>query len=320
MEEARSHLVSCISCYMFTDLPVEKPNFTCHKCKLVTLLEEKLQNLEERLATLKIIKEGEEFLDRAELSLHVTEREEIRSAPEETEEWRHVTQRSRRIRRQSAPILLRNQYQALTQENDEEIHQDKTLPTNSNLVRLQSPPGWRKKNVVKKKRRVVVMGDSLLRGTEAAICRPDITSREMCCLPGAKIKDVSDRISGLFRPTDDYPFLLLHVGTNDTARNDLETICRDFEDLGKKVKELGAQVVFSSILPVDGHGTRRWNKILQVNNWLRRWCRQQRFGFLDHGVNYLYDGLLARDGVHLTKTGKQVFGSRLATLVRRALN
>ncbi|XP_075208143.1 uncharacterized protein LOC142313042 [Anomaloglossus baeobatrachus] len=288
MEEARSHLVCCISCNMFTDLPVEQPNFTCQKCKLVSLLEEKLQSLEERISTLKTIKEGEEFLDRAEVSLQNTEREEICSAPEEPEEWKHVTQRSRRSGRQLAPIPLRNQYQALPDEKDDPPHQDKTLLTKNILESTQSPLGWRKKNVVeKKKRRVVVMGDSLLRGTEAAICRPDMTSREMCCLPGAKIKDVSDRISELLRPTDDYPFLLIHVGTNDTARNELETICSDFEDLGKKVKELGAQVVFSSILPADGNGTRRWNKILQVNNWLRRWCRQQRFGFLDHGLNYL---------------------------------
>ncbi|CAJ0941587.1 unnamed protein product, partial [Ranitomeya imitator] len=176
------------------------------------------------------------------------------------------------------------------------------------------------KSTAKKQRRVVVVGDSLLRGTEAAICRPDITAREVCCLPGAMIKDVTDRIPKLFSSKDVHPFLLIHVGTNDTARKDLPTICKDFEELGKKVKELDAQVVFSSILPVDGHGTRRWNRILDANNWLRRWCRQQGFGFLDHGVNYWYDGLLARDGLHLNKPGKHTFARRLATLIRRALN
>ncbi|CAJ0936766.1 unnamed protein product [Ranitomeya imitator] len=97
------------------------------------------------------------------------------------------------------------------------------------------------KSTAKKQRRVVVVGDSLLRGTEAAICRPDITAREVCCLPGAMIKDVTDRIPKLFSSKDVHPFLLIHVGTNDTARKDLPTICKDFEELGKKVKELDAQ-------------------------------------------------------------------------------
>ncbi|CAJ0925451.1 unnamed protein product, partial [Ranitomeya imitator] len=90
------------------------------------------------------------------------------------------------------------------------------------------------KSTAKKQRRVVVVGDSLLRGTEAAICRPDITAREVCCLPGAMIKDVTDRIPKLFSSKDVHPFLLIHVGTNDTARKDLPTICKDFEELGKK--------------------------------------------------------------------------------------
>ncbi|CAJ0967968.1 unnamed protein product [Ranitomeya imitator] len=49
------------------------------------------------------------------------------------------------------------------------------------------------------------------------------------------------RIPKLFSSKDVHPFLLIHVGTNDTARKDLPTICKDFEELGKKVKELDAQ-------------------------------------------------------------------------------
>jgi len=60
------------------------------------------------------------------------------------------------------------------------------------MVSTQEPLERRKRRVaVKKKRRVVVVGDSLLRGTEAAVCRPDLTAREVCCLPGARIKDVT---------------------------------------------------------------------------------------------------------------------------------
>ncbi|XP_043402448.1 uncharacterized protein LOC122465802 [Chelonia mydas] len=172
----------------------------------------------------------------------------------------------------------------------------------------------------KRRRRVVVVGDSLLRGTESSICRPDRENREVCCLPGAKIRNVTERLPRLIKPSDRYPFLLLHVGTNDTAKNDLERITADYVALGRRIKELEAQVVFSSILPVEGKGLGRDRRIVEVNEWLRRWCQREGFGFFDHGMVFHEGGVLGRDRLHLTKRGKSIFASRLANLVRRALN
>ncbi|KAK4822673.1 hypothetical protein QYF61_019040 [Mycteria americana] len=43
----------------------------------------------------------------------------------------------------------------------------------------------------RKRRRVIVVGDSLLKGTEGPICRTDPPLREFCCLPGARVKDIT---------------------------------------------------------------------------------------------------------------------------------
>ena len=51
-------------------------------------------------------------------------------------------------------------------------------------------------------------------------------------------------------PTDYYPLLLFHIGTSDTAVSKLNNIKRDYRELGAAVKNSGALVVFSSILPV----------------------------------------------------------------------
>ncbi|CAM5095700.1 unnamed protein product [Natator depressus] len=120
--------------------------------------------------------------------------------------------------------------------------------------------------------------------------------------------DVTERLQRLIKPSDRYPFLLLHVGTNDTAKNDLEQITADYVALGRRIKEFEVQVVFLSILPME------------VNEWLRRWCRREGFGFFDHGMVFQEGGVLGRDGLHLTKKEKSIFASRLANLVRRALN
>ncbi|XP_068784552.1 uncharacterized protein [Struthio camelus] len=170
-----------------------------------------------------------------------------------------------------------------------------------------------------KKRRVIVVGDSLLQRTEAPIYRPDLLSREVCCLPGARIRDVMERLPRLVHTSDYYPLLLFHVGANDT-KGKLETIKQDFRALGMVVKGLGAQVVFSSILAVRGKDGRSSRPIFQVNNWLRHCCWQQGFGFCDHGTLFEDQQLMGRDGIHLTKRGRRVFANRSASLVRRALN
>lgn len=49
---------------------------------------------------------------------------------------------------------------------------------------------------------------------------------------------------------------IIHVGMNNMTKI-LKTTSRDYQQLGMKVKELGAQVVFSSVLPMEGtHPTR----------------------------------------------------------------
>ena len=45
----------------------------------------------------------------------------------------------------------------------------------------------------RKKRRVLVVGDSTINKTEGAIYRRDPPLREVCCLPGARIKDITRR-------------------------------------------------------------------------------------------------------------------------------
>ncbi|CAJ0928434.1 unnamed protein product [Ranitomeya imitator] len=169
--------------------------------------------------------------------------------PPKADEWKHVTKRSKKTMEKSPTTQLKNRYQIFVEDED-------GTPKNEAIPASKKEKGTQQqvtaKSTAKKQRRVVVVGDSLLRGTEAAICRPDITAREVCCLPGAMIKDVTDKIPKLFSSKDVHPFLLIHVGTNDTARKDLPTICKDFEELGKKVKELDAQ---TGMAPGDGTGS-----------------------------------------------------------------
>lgn len=78
---------------------------------------------------------------------------------------------------------------------------------------------------------MLVADDSLLGGTEVPIYQPDRESQEVCCLPGAKVRDVSERVSQLVKSTDCYPLLLFHVGMNDTTSWNLGRISEDYRAL-----------------------------------------------------------------------------------------
>ena len=99
-----------------------------------------------------------------------------------------------------------------------------------------------------------------------------------------------------------------------------KAIKRDFRALGQLVKGSGAQVVFSSILPVAENDEGRNRKSQQSNTWLRAQCHQQNLVFFHHGSVYTTLGLLATGGVHLSQRGKRIFAQELAGLIERALN
>lgn len=79
---------------------------------------------------------------------------------------------------------------------------------------------WNTISSVKIERRVVVVGDLLLRGTKGPVCQPDPSHRDVCCLPRASIRDTSSRFPGVLWPTDYYSMLVVHVSSDeDDKRN-----------------------------------------------------------------------------------------------------
>ena len=94
----------------------------------------------------------------------------------------------------------------------------------------------------------------------------------------------------------------------------------DYKALGVQVKNTGVQVIFSSVLPVGGKMEARNRCIMHIHFWLCGWCWCEGFGFYDNGTFCEDYNLSGRDGVHLSRTGRAVFGSRPANLVRQASN
>jgi len=80
-------------------------------------------------------------------------------------------------------LPLRNRYGAL--ESEGQANEDVGEGPSGGLPRTSQSASCVTTASTKKKRRVIVIGDSLLRGMDSPICRPDPSHREVCCLPGA---------------------------------------------------------------------------------------------------------------------------------------
>ncbi|KAF7242642.1 Multiple epidermal growth factor-like domains protein 6, partial [Varanus komodoensis] len=76
--------------------------------------------------------------------------------------------------------------------------------------------------------------------------------------------------SVLFAPGGHQLLLVIHMGTNDVARQGVGSITRDFEALRKKLRDLKAQVAFSSVLPVSGFGPGRDRRVAKTWMNVRR--------------------------------------------------
>lgn len=111
-------------------------------------------------------------------------------------------------------IHLQNSFTTLKAEGKPDV------PTSQ----ASGPPNPKPCKATRKKWWVIVMGDSLLHGTEASICQPDLSTTEVCCLPEAQIRDTVDGPPQLVQPSDYYPLLLLHMGINDTAKGKIKTV------------------------------------------------------------------------------------------------
>ncbi|KAK4825248.1 hypothetical protein QYF61_025647 [Mycteria americana] len=104
-------------------------------------------------------------------------------------------------------------------------------------------------------------------GLETTVYQPDLLSREVFCLPGIWIGDIVERLPKLVQTYDCYLLLFFHVGTNDSARGNLESIKTDYRVLEVILRDMGAQVLFlilqgrggTSTTLVPAGGTTLWD-------------------------------------------------------------
>ena len=72
------------------------------------------------------------------------------------------------------------------------------------------------------------------------MCRLDPLHREVCCLPGARVKDVRKKLLSLVQPSGFYRLLLFQVGSDDNRKKFPKDYEKGLQSLGVTGKGFGS--------------------------------------------------------------------------------
>ena len=128
-----------------------------------------------------------------------------------------------------------------------------------------------KKEKVRIDSKQLLVGDSIIRGVkfeENGVVR---------CLPGATASRDRRRILNIVRQAkqEREVDVIVHLGTNDLACNEVSKVKEAFHTLGKNIPEVAPNVSFSAVLPVHNVQHERKMRIKEFIVWLGEWCLNQ---------------------------------------------
>ena len=147
-------------------------------------------------------------------------------------------------------LQLQNRFTILEVEEESHVPPSKgSVPSDTNPCKT-----------IRKKQWAIIMGNSLLQGTEALICWPDLSTREFCCLLGPRTgilwrdcQSLSDYFPTTPCCSSTWSPMILQRETWTLSKVTIELWL---------VKGIGAQVVFLSVLLVRGKGVGRRTVII----------------------------------------------------------
>ena len=310
--------VICDNCMMWEirENPTEL-NQVCVKCRTIQDLLQRLSLLEKELEEMRQQQELEELTHPQFMEVCTPSRQKATTEMEESRNsWVQIGRsREKKKLRQTQPpeIQTSNKFEPLQHLDDQNQHQE------NERNNIQDPINCAGQTA--KRREVMIVGDSILRNTASSVRSLDPLTTTVCCLPGASVKHITENVDRLLERTGDDPVVVVHIGTNNIGRDRPRSLQNKFRELGRKLKDKTKTVVFSGILPAPCKGPYGQLEIQNQNAWLKSWCTQEGFTFLEHwSTFYNKDYLYRWDGLHLNRKGTNLLGERILQEVQKHLN
>ena len=135
---------------------------------------------------------------------------------------------------------------------------------------------------------------------------------QVSSFPGCTTIDMADHIRPIVRRKPDS--IIIHVGTNSLRNSNSSRECADeIVDIGRMVDQEGISVAISSLTArADDNDLAK--RVKEVNKILRKFCRQNEWGFIDHN-NITTDQHLNRSRLHLNRSGTSLLSQNFISYI-----
>eukprot|EP00061_Rhincodon_typus_P007938 g30107.t1 len=196
--------------------------YTCEKCTRLHLLPNRIWELELELDAFRIIQDGENIIDKNDCEV-------ITPVVQASGSW--VTTRRGKGARQivqgfSVAFPLNNRRTTLDTVGANDLSGTSSSSQVSGTVTSSEAPRERVQSD-----RAILIGDSIVRGTDRKFCGRRTEARMVCCLPRARVKDVSERLQNILKVFGKLPEAIVHIRINDVARQRDGVLRNEYREL-----------------------------------------------------------------------------------------
>ncbi|KAK2917541.1 hypothetical protein Q8A73_004287 [Channa argus] len=149
---------------------------------------------------------------------------------------------------------------------------------------------------------MLIIGDSIVRDIR-------LKSAKTFCFPGATVTDIADKIPNLIEKHPTATKVVIHVGTNDTKRQQSELLKRDFVSFFNSLESFhDRRFIISGPIPTLGRGVGWFSRLLSLHTWLQP--QVSAHGLFVDNFNLFWDRrqYFKQDGLH-----PNFLGSRMLT-------
>eukprot|EP00061_Rhincodon_typus_P004678 g23167.t1 len=196
--------------------------YTCEKCTELPLLTDCVTELELELDSLRIIRGSENIIDKS-YSEVVTPKVQAACS------WvitRRVKGGMQIVQGSPVAILLNNRYTTLDTVGGDGLS---GASSSSQVSGTVTDPEARRERV--QSDRAILMGDSIVRGTDRRFCGRRRDTRMVHCLLVARVKDVSEQLQNILTGKGEQPDVIVHIGTNDIGRQRDGVLRNEYREL-----------------------------------------------------------------------------------------
>ena len=137
---------------------------------------------------------------------------------------------------------------------------------------------------------------------------------------GATVPDILDKTPGLLlSPPSSISRVIIHVGTNNLAREQSELTKKDFNGLLSFLCSCGKSVFISGPILTVVHGAGHFSRLLSLHSWLQSASTALHIGFIDHfNLFWEHSAFFRSDGLHPNTLGSRMLVANVQYAVQSA--